>query len=281
LKANKAEQNGLVTLLNRMYGEIRMIEEQWNIRAEADDYRPRIEYFHDAIRALTASVMNGFEDSGRLSVEMLAYDISMLRYIQANPLTRAKGTKSLSPSTDLVITSPSGKAAKPDASVKAQLADLYKSYSVLFAALLSDAANRNYQNRINDNNSAVENLAGLEQEAKSASRKQDSDINIAELVEELVDDPDLATEILTALKGRKNKVRATEALQQFKDMIAKRDKDNQAIEKQHFTYVMSQLAVYEGAKDVVKKMAVQGMNLVGNFVESAVQEAKRGGGRGF
>jgi hypothetical protein len=63
-------------------------------------------------------------------------------------------------------------------------------------------------------------------------------------------------------------------------MIKTTDKQIKTIEQAHFSFATGQLAIYENAREVVKKMAVSGMNIVGNFVESAVQAA-RSGGRGM
>jgi hypothetical protein len=277
VKANKAEQQALITLLNRIYGEIRAIEEEWSIRGSDNDYRPRIEYFHDAIRALSS----GETGSRRLSVELLAYDISMLRHIQANPMKRTKGTKtSLSPGTDLVVHARQQKAGgSSETSVKSELAERYKSYALLFAALLSDAADRNYQNRMDERNSEVEDLATLEQMVKLTAKKQDVEIDIEVFADQYIDDPDMMNKILFAFHNAKQKKRmlASEAQRKLKEMMESNDKEIKTIEKAHFTFVTSQLAIYEGARDVVKKMATQGMNIVGQFVAAAVSEATRGG----
>jgi hypothetical protein len=69
------------------------------------------------------------------------------------------------------------------------------------------------------------------------------------------------------------------AIQQLKAQITKKDKVIAGIEKQHMNYALAQLAIFEGAKDMLKKLAGQGMNLVGKFVESAVAQTKREMGR--
>lgn len=275
MKANKAEQQALITLLNRIYEEIRTLEEQWDIRVDANDFRPRIEYFHDAVRALTTGGLNK-----RLTVEFLAYDISMLRYIQTNPMARNKGAKATgSPSTNVVV-----RPAKPYLSGKAEttaakqaLSDLYKNYAVLFAALLSESADRDYYSRLNEYNSEVEDLSAMEQAVKG---KKNSEINMEELADQIIDDPEQMNKVLIAArKAKKGRLLASEALRLFKEMMQAADKGIKVIDQAHFTFATGQLAVYENARDVVKKMATQGMNIVGSFVENAVQEASRKGGR--
>ncbi len=275
MKANKAEQQALIAMLNRIYGEIRIIEEQWAIRVSENDYRPRIEYFHDAIRTLSSGETGAY----RLSVEMLAYDIALLRHIQASPFKRSKNTKTnLSPSTDVAFPSPQSRAGGGDASVKAELMELYKSYSLLFAALLADTADRNYQARTDEKNTEVEDMAQLAQAVKLAAQKKDVEIDLEAIADQHVEDPDMINKILFAFHNGKQKKRilASEALRKLKEMMDTCDKEIKTIEKAHFTYVTSQLAVYEGARDTVKKMAAQGMNIVGQFVANAVAEATRG-----
>jgi hypothetical protein len=281
MKANKSEQKALITLLNRLYREIRDIEEDWDIRIDETEFRPRIEYFHDAVRALTSSGGRGSDIKDRLSVEMLAYDISMLRYIQAEPLPKSPKNRRLSAMTEIVESSlprVSGDKAglKPDASVKYKLADLYKSYGVFFSALLSDAADRNYATRIEDINAEVEDAAAF---LHSIQDKGDAQIDLEAMAEAQVQSGDLMNKIIVAFKSGKLKKRmqAMEAHRKLKEIATAIDKENKTVEMAHMTYATTQLAIYEGARDVIKKMAFKGFNIIGDFVESAITEAQRGG----
>jgi hypothetical protein len=278
MKANKAGEQALITILNGLYEEIHAIERKFAIRMDEGDFRPRIEYFHDAIRALTS----GQTGVKRLSIEFLSYDIAMLRHIQANPLRHTKGAKAdLSPGTGLIAANaPHHDPAKTPLSVKSQLADMYKSYSVLFAALLSGQADNDYQARIAECNEEVENIAALERDAKKTAQKNDVEIDIEALIHQHVDDPDMARKVFAAAGAKKKKMQASEAARTLSEMIKNVDRQINAVEQAHFTFATNQLAVYEMARDVVKKMAVGGLNIAGDFVENAVREATRGG-RGF
>lgn len=277
MKANKSVEMALVNILNGIYKEIHSIESALGIRGEEGDFRPRIEYFHDAVRALTSGDMR----NKRLSVEFLSYDVAMLRYIQNNPLTKSKGKKlDLSPRTALVTEAEAEYASGDRREVRAQLSELYKSYSVLFVALFADPADRDYQSKVNTCNEEVENIAAVERAAKAAGKNQQSAIDMEDILQEL-DDPALIQKILAAMGGNRKKVIMAEALQKLSAMIKAADKQIKTVEQAHFTYATSQLAIYENARDVVKKMAVSGMNIVGNFVEAAVYEANKGGSRGM
>jgi len=283
MKANKTEQRALVNLLNRIYREIREIELEWDIRADESDYRPRIEYFHDAVRALTASGGKGSDLKGRLSVEMLAYDIDMLRYIQADPIPKARPHK-LSALTDVaenalprVRNDKTG--IKPDAGVKYRLTDQYKNYSVIFAALLSEPAERNYMSRINECNAELDDLAAfIKSVVATAEGRHTADIDIEALADARIQTADAMNKIVAALHGGKLKKRmnAAEAERRLKEMLQIAGKEAKTIEKAHFTYATGQLAIYESARDVIKKMALKGFNIVGDFVQNAVRDALRG-----
>ena len=271
----KTAAQALIPILNGIYSEIREIEAFIGIQVDTNDMRPRIEYFHDAIRTFT----NGILGSKRLSVEFLAYDIAMLRHIQSNPLARSKGTRdNLSPNTNLAVVGDASNRTN-FTNFRLQLTDLYKNYSVLFVALLSEVADRNYKTRVDEHNNDVENIAVLEHSAKATLKQRDSEINIEELINQYIDEPELAQKILAAFAGKK-KTKASVALQKLSEMTKNADKQIKTIEEAHLKYTTNQLGVYEDAKNVVKKMAINGMNIVGDFVENAVRTANKGG-RGF
>jgi len=282
MKANKSEQKAMIGLLNRIYREIREVELEWGIRADDFDFRPRIEYFHDAVRAYTSSGGKGSEGRDRLSVEMLAYDISMLRYIQNVPIPTKDKNKILSAFTDVAEDSlPRVKNDKtgirPDASVKNRLADQYKSYSVIFSALLSEAADRNYTSRINDSNAEMEDMAAFLQSIKA--QVAGSEIDLETLAHNLVKTPELMNRLIAAFHSGKLRKRSEsrEALKKLKEIALAIDKENKSIELSHMTFATSQLAIYESSRDVIKKMAIKGFNIVGDFVESAIRDARRTG----
>jgi hypothetical protein len=65
----------------------------------------------------------------------------------------------------------------------------------------------------------------------------------------------------------------------LKTHLGEKDALISKVDAAHMSYVMSQLAIFEGSRDMIKKMAAQGMNLVGKFVQSAIAESKRDMGR--
>lgn len=276
MKADNAAKQALINILNGIYSEIHSIESNQGIRASENDYRPRIEYFHDAVRVLTSGVTT----DRRLSVEFLAYDISMLRHIQANPISRKGDKLNLSPSTALVRSGHAENQATTPAQARARLSELYRNYAVLFAALFAEPADQDYQAKVNEGNYEVETIAELERAAKQAAKKQGAEVDVENFVEQNMGDPELIRKVLTALASKKKKMLASDMAKHTGNMIKQADTKIKEAEKAHFTYVTSQLAVYENAKDVVKKMAVSGMNIVGAFVENAISDIARGGGRG-
>ena len=103
MKLSATEQESLVALLTRIYHDIRGLEETYGLLIGDGDFRPRIEYFHDAVRAFTSQDPNHYKTGGRLTVELLAYDVVSLRAIYAKPLAPfAPHTPILSASTEVL-----------------------------------------------------------------------------------------------------------------------------------------------------------------------------------
>lgn len=276
MKANKDAQQALISILNKIYGEVLAIEERFGIRMDGNDLRPRIEHFHDAIRSLSSGDLG----SSRLTVEFLAYDVALLRRIQANPMERSKGNNS--PSTSIVSAGNARESIHAmSARVKSELSELYKNYSVLFVALISDPAERDYQSKVDQCNNEVENIAALEKEVKKSSMKMDTNINLETLAYQYIDDPTLLRKILNQFGSKKNRISTREAAAKLSEIMKASDKALKGAEQAHFNFSMAQLGIYENARDVVKSMAMSGLNIVGHFVENAVREATRSGGRGF
>lgn len=71
--------------------------------------------------------------------------------------------------------------------------------------------------------------------------------------------------------------RMTAQLRHYENQL---ENEKQQADKAHLSYVTSQLAVYEEARDTVKRLAAQGMNLAGKFVENAINQSA-GRGRGM
>ncbi len=270
MKANKQQQQALLSLLGRMYEEIRDVENAFGLQAGPLDFRPRIDYFHDAVRAFSAGESHGHETVGRLTVESLAYDMSLLRQIGANPISRIALPQRLSPGTAVAVhrdTSSAG--AKPDSTVRYRLMDLYKHYTVLFVALLAEPCDRNYYSRTSEHDNEVEELAALENMLRESGAGADP----TALAAQQVSDPDLRRRLLAQLKGQ----RKPEAGAQIKTMMKDADKRIAQIDKAHMSFLSSQLTVYEESKDLVKKMMLTGMNIVGDFLGAAMAEAARAG----
>jgi len=279
MKLSPAEQESIVQLLSRIYGDICEIEEQFQLLVGDHDFRPRIEYFHDAIRAFTSG-----ENTIRLSVEFLAYDLASLRAIQSKPLSPFKPHSSvLSPSTGVMTVGQqqlSAQRQRPDRAVRERITELYQHYAVLFAALLKPFADRVYHERVDNLNQDVEDLQQLMAEYKKFSAGKGNTDDIGSAIVHL-EDHNLRQQLLNFMHQQKHKKKENiDKLQHFlKTQIAERDKRIAVIDKAHLNYSMSQLGIFEESKDMLKKMAKSGMNLVGKFVEASIAEAKHDRGR--
>lgn len=279
MKLSEAEQKEITRLLTRIYEDILAIEDEYGLRTGGGDMRCRIEYFHDAIRAF----FSGNTAVSRLQVELLAYDLKCLRYVEENPfspMTPEGGT--LSPKTD-VIAQVSGlvpQAKKADRATRQRLSDLYKHYAVLFAALLKIIADSDFEERSHNLNEDVRDIHQIMQTMQKLTLQGAEMEKLVGMVSHLEDmqlrnemmafiqagkakSPSEIKKLITYLKGRKNA----------------KDKELATIDRAHMEYAVNQLALYEAAKDMLKSLATRGMNLVGKFVEASVNETRREMGR--
>ncbi|MDE3016148.1 MAG: hypothetical protein KGI29_04410 [Pseudomonadota bacterium] len=282
MKPSPAEQDALVALLTRIYLDINVIEEEYALLIGDHDFRPRIEYFHDAIRAFTSEDKKAREAGGRLSIEQLAYDLSCLRYLQAMPLSSFAPGEALSPSVEMVRVEPGlvPKAKRPDRDTRRRLVDLYQHYAVLFAALLKPFADNDYKERTEALNDGVRELAALIRQMEGLSKGAVAPEQVIAAVQHL-EESDLRHLILMFLQQQKYKRRedTKKLVKGLKKHSDGKDRDIAAIEKAHMEYVMAQLAIFEESRDMIKKMASQGMNVVGKFVAGAVAAAQHERGR--
>ena len=61
----QTDQESIAQLLTRIYRDIFAIEEEFELLVGVDDFRPRIDYFHDAIRAFTSQDAAALRPGGR------------------------------------------------------------------------------------------------------------------------------------------------------------------------------------------------------------------------
>ena len=269
-----SSKQSLIPVMNGQYEQIAAIESQWGIRLKEGDMRPRIEYFHDAVRALVSGEASLYEKNSRLSVEYLAYDLSQLRMIQGNPAgTLHRGTQG-STRTDLAPAGqPASRRSSPDSATRRELAQLYKDYTVLFAALFAEIVDMNFQSRADQVDQAVQDITNIDsilKQLRSGKMRRDQALALLEEVEQ----DHLRQRVQQALGGQALSAgqydQLAGQLQQFEQQL---ESEKQKADKAHTAYRTSQLAVYEESRETVKRLAGQGMNLAGKFVESAISQA--------
>jgi hypothetical protein len=271
-----SQEESLVTLLTRIYTDVLALEEEFHLFVGEGDFRPRIEYFHDAVRAFTSDDLQ----SERLSVELLAYDLACLRYIHVKPLSSFKPHGAiLSPSTQVIAPSERTlqvKKARPDRLTKEKIADYYRHYAVLFSALLKPLADRNTHDRVDYLNNDIEDLQTLIKEYAALAKNKGNQTAIGEAITHL-DDDTLRNDLQNFMHQQKFKKKENlEKLVQFlKAQASRKNKEITDIESAHMNYALAQLGIFEDSKDMLKKMAKGGMNLVGTFVEASIAQSKR------
>ncbi len=276
MRNHSKDGQAIISLLGNIYLDIVEIEQRYKLFAGCGDIRPRIDFFHDAVRAFTA----GDIDDKRLNVELLSYDLRCLRYIQQMPLSPFReGGETLSPAQDIMTTQGDLMAAdsRPDRKIKSQISDLYQNYAVLFAALLKPAADHDYKERIDELNNEVHDIQTIIQQFEN---KNIDTTTLARLAQQL-EQAELRIILIKFMQEgkHKNKDDIKKLLGHLKNIIKQKDKAIKTIEDAHLRFASSQLLVFEEAKDMLKKFAVQGMNLVGKFVENSIADTKRQMGR--
>ena len=274
-------QVAIVELMSGKYGQILAIETQWGIRLFEGDMRPRIEHFHDAVRALTSGSADLHEKHSRLSVEHLAYDLSLLRQVQNKPIGLINRATEKSTSSALVKQGDAGASVPkmPPSGVRMELAALYRAYMVFFAALFAEVADRNYFSRSDVIDETVSDIATIEDVLNQLIAGQ---MDVQQAMHELMHvERDDLRERLQAMLARKG-LSAREK-QEAKELLGRiergLDKEKRDLDAAHMNYRTGQLAVYEDSKDIVKQLASQGLNLAGKFVENAMAKGA-GQGRG-
>ncbi|MBY0406746.1 MAG: hypothetical protein K2Q01_03580 [Rickettsiales bacterium] len=283
-KLSPQEQDGIVALLTRIYTDLHAIETEHHLLAGENDFRPRIEHFHDAIRAFSSQNPEHQEPGGRLSVELLAYDLSCLRFLQTMPLASFKPHGTVySPSVtpvavgekDLMV-----RAKRPSRQVRERICELYQHYAVLFAALLKPLADRDYIDRVDDLNQDVKDLHGLIAQLDALLKGKGSLEKVMAAIQHL-EEEGLRHELLQFMQAQKHskKDNLVKLMGFLKEHVTRKDKEIAGIDAAHMNYVLAQLGIFEGSRDMLKKMAAQGMNLVGKFVENAMASANRDLGR--
>ncbi|MDX2113908.1 MAG: hypothetical protein SFW63_09300 [Alphaproteobacteria bacterium] len=278
MKLNPKEQEQLTSLMTRLCEEIRTIESEYGLVVGEGDFRPRIDYFHDAVQALFSGEAKHLEDGGRLGVEFLAYDVQCLRYLITMPLSpfKAKGGMD-SAHSELVALDHQlvAQPRRPDRKTKERLIELYEHYSVLFAALLKPQADADTHERTGDLDADVRELSAIIQQCEKGNSNA-----VANLANHL-EDEQLRAELIAFIQngGMKKPEMVKKLIAALKAKSKAKDKARAALEKAYMDYSLTQLALFENSRDMLKKMATQGMNLVGSFVETSISQTRREMGR--
>lgn len=272
-----SSKDAVIPLLAEYYQRIAAIETDVGLWVSGSDYRPRIDRFQDAVRAYTKGESPHLIN-GRLSIEQLAWDIDMLRRIQAKPLIAMPGSHRQSPSTDLMVKNPNavndpGNLRMQAKQFRIELSDLYKNYAVMFTALLAETADMNFASRMEDKDLQVEALAELRATLTTKN------VNLQQSAAAQIYDPDIREQINALLpKGTLDHAKANASINGAMNYI---DQQQQQMNKAHIGWLSGQNQMYQQGKEVVQKLMNHGMNLAGKFLQEAMQRGGTGQGRGY
>lgn len=278
-----AEQAAIIELMHGKYSQILPIETEWGIRLHEGDWRPRVEHFHDAVRALTSGSGDMYVKNSRLSVENLAYDLGQLRQIQGKPVGLINRATEKSAGSALIKRGDAtpGTPKMPPQAVRGQIVSLYRDYMVFFAALFAQVADMNFQARSDEIDSSTSDLDLIEQViGQLVAGKIDATQAVNELMHVERDDLRERVQGMLAKKGLSAREKQ-EALALIGQIEKGLSEEKKRLDASHLSYATGQLAVYEEAKETIKRLQTQGLNLAGKFVENAMaQSAGKGKGRG-
>ncbi len=277
-----SEQAAIIELMHGKYGQLLAIESEWGVRLHEGDWRPRIEHFHDAVRALTSGSDDIYAKNSRLSVENLAYDLGQLRRIQEKPIGLINKVTEKSAGSQVVKVSDAGATTPrmPPQAVRGQITALYRDYMVFFAALFAPVADTNFNARTDTIERSMNDLDLIEQTMKQLIAGK---LSTAQAMEEMmhVERDDLRERIQAMLARKTLTAREKQETLTLIATIEKGLKDQRKnLDASHMNYATGQLAVYEDSKETIKRLQQQGLNLAGKFVENAMQVAGKGRGQG-
>lgn len=274
-------KSSLIPIMNGQYERIAALESQAGIRFREGDMRPRIDYFHDAVRALTSGQADIYEKTGRLSVQQLAWDVARLREIPGNPLGRIHGGAALAAGDALVTQEDAAArgAAPSPRQLRAELGQLYKDYMVLFVALFAEVADINFRAQQEEVDAAIADIGQAESVIKRLG-KGEINPQQAQLLLDAIEQETLREQLQSLIASGQIRAQGPAVMAQLKGAQQRIDGEFQITDKAHTAYVTSQLAIYEESKDLIKRLGAQGLNLAGKFVEAAMtQGTGRGKGR--
>jgi hypothetical protein len=275
------KQQFLINIIQNKYAEISEIERKFGIFGMEGDFRPRIEHYHDAIRAIGHDVGDGLERNSRLSAENLAHDVEMLRQITARPTVAGRGEQHLSTHNELTLASEVGIDNSPSSATKRQLTALYRDYTVFFIALMLEKIEDNINARTEENNVLVQDCYRLEQ-ALAGLESGAIDINAVIKSAKMLENDGLRHKIMNMLaKGTPTKDEISSSIATLQNVRRNLATEQKTLNTAGMRFATSHLMVYEGAKDTVKQLMQSGVNIAGKHTESAMQHNQGNKERGF
>lgn len=271
------EQQQLLEMLRSSYQEIYALEEVLNLRVSQKDSRVRIDYFFDAPRALTDDELPLNWRQRRLSVEWLAYDAVAIRYLEHHPSAAlTPNDQHYSADNRLIVVDaalPSkGKHATRDQ--KNALKKGYLHFGVLFVALFKPFADRDHRDKKEEMEEQLSALAHIENAVEKLALGEISIDHVRDLVKR-IDDQSLKAKLDALLADTRYQDPQTmkAALTTIRYALDAEDKDYKEMEDAHLEFLTAQLGLYEQGKDMVKKLAGQGLNVAGQHFEQAMSQS--------
>ena len=284
--ANNQKRQSLIAVMNGIYDDLTALEREHGLFVGDGDLRPRIDYFHDVVRLSTDNPDRVYDEHSRLSVEHLAYDLSCLRYLMDHPVAPLGHIKEVRiPKAEVKEKQAVVERAPQYASVppktRADIAEKYKNYTVLFAALFAETADMNFHSRVEENNAEVEALAHAQHVLSEIMQGQLTEAEVQVALEH-VHDEEIKTQLMAALheRGKQKRARANAVHHWLQGQMDGVDQMTAQINGAHTEFLSGQMMLYQDSKIMVQHLAAQGLNLAGQHLENAMNQSMgRGQGR--
>lgn len=275
------EQLKLVELLRTLYNEILPLEQELGLLVSNTDQRPRIDYFFDALRALTDSAMPAERRLERLSLEWLSYDATAIRYLENKPLGELNPHQAYqSPETRVRKQKTEALSTKRTANRedKRVLSQLYLRFGVMFVALFKPFADRDYRDQMEEMETQAQEVSDVKTAIEALGQ---GNIKVAQLKDaaEHCSDSDLKKLVDALIEKQRYKQSdyMKAAMIAAKSRLEQKNNELVSIQATHMHFAASQLALYENGKDVVKQLASEGLNVAGEHLNQTLSQANQRG----
>lgn len=166
------------------------------------------------------------------------------------------------------------------------LKELYANYTVLFAAVVKDTVDRDFKALVENMDEIVSEAADIKQIIEELINQNALEFEDIEQISEQCQNEDIKKQVMLILhqmqqqkqQKRNAEIEGDKIIKKMEEMMHAADVKITATDKAHFNFLANQLMVYQSSTEMIKKLAEQGLNIAGKFVEQAAAAGVSRGG---